>query len=133
MMHRQRGAFNLYAVAILTLLFVAAAMAALISVRSERNLFAQGADRASQLAGEAPAALLRSAKDTLAGDAKMRSCVIKGKKVISNTECVDKNPTSKDIVLRDSRGFEAPKKSVEKPAEASSDPTTDKIIEKQLR
>ena len=73
MLQRQRGAFNLYAVAIFSVLFAAAAMAALFSIRSERNLFAEGAHKAKQMAGEAPAAVLQSANLALApGGGKMR-------------------------------------------------------------
>ena len=134
MLHRQRGAFNLYAVGILSVLFAAAAMAALFSIRSERNLFAEGAGKAIKLAGDAPAAVLEKARLSVATkDSKLRKCIIDGKAVISNVDCRDKNPTSKDIEIRDTRGFEAPKKPVEKPAEATSDPMLEKVIEKQLR
>ena len=134
MLQRQRGAFNLVAVGIFSIIFAVGAMAALFSIRSERNLFAEGADKATQMAGQAPGAVLDSARLALAaGNTKLRRCVIDGKTVISNTDCTDKNPTSKDLKLRDTRGFEAPKKPVEPPGAPSSDPLIDKIIEKQLR
>jgi len=133
MLQRQRGAFNLVAVGILSALFAAAAMAALFSIRAERNLFAEGLDKARQMAGDAPGAVVQSAKLLGASESKMRRCVIDGKKVMSNTECLDNNPTSKDIKLRDSRGFEAPKKPVTPPAEVGSNPSIDKMIEKQLQ
>jgi hypothetical protein len=129
---RQRGAFNLYVVALLSLLLAAGAMAALFSLRSERNLFAEGAAKAGKLVGESPAA--EAARTAVSGNSgQMRSCLIHGKKVISNTDCTDQNKTSKVIQIHDSRGFEAPKKPAEPAAEPTSDKMVDKMIEKQLQ
>lgn len=132
MIDRQRGALNLYWVAGCSALFAGVAMAALFSMRSERNLFAEGWAR---VAGAAPAqAVIESAKGALAGPAPvMRRCVIDGKTVISNTDCVDANPTSKTIRIHDTRGIEAPKQPVAPVAEPTSNPMVDKMIEKQLR
>ena len=131
-LQRQRGAFNLYAVALLSMLLAAAAMAALYSMRSERNLFAEGAAKAGKLVSESPAA--DAARAAVSGDSgQMRTCLVHGKKVISNTDCTDQNKTSKVIQIHDTRGFEAPKKRAEPVAEPTSDKMTDKLIEKQLR
>ena len=131
-LQRQRGAFNLYAVALLSMLLAAAAMAALYSMRSERNLFAEGAAKAGKLVSESPAA--DAARAAVSGDSgQMRTCLVHGKKVISNTDCTDQNKTSKVIQIHDTRGFEAPKQPAEPVAEPTSDKMTDKIIEKQLR
>lgn len=62
----------------------------------------------------------------------MRRCTIKGKTVISNTECPN-NATSKVIEIHDTKGFEAPKVPPKESGMPGSDPTIDKIIEKQLR
>ena len=135
MIERQRGALNLVWVAIASALVAAAAMAALWSMRYERNLFAEGA---SALAGAAPARhALDATRNALAtpdaGNGAMRKCVIGGKTVISNTDCLDSNKTSKTIQIHDTRGFEAPKVPVAQAPGPTSDPAIDKMIEKQLR
>lgn len=127
----QRGALSLVWVAILSAALAAAAMAALWSMRYERNLFAEG------VAAVAKAAPARQAIDAVAGmkdgaGGPMRKCVIDGKTVVSNTECLDSNKTSKTIRIHDTRGFEAPKVPVAPAPNPSSDPAIDKILEKQL-
>lgn len=131
MIERQRGALNLVWVAIFSAALAAAAMAALWSMRYDRNLFAEG------VAAVAKAAPARQAIDAVAGvkaDAggPMRKCVIAGKTVISNTECLDTNKTSKTIRIHDTRGFEAPKVPLAPASIPTSDPAIDKILEKQL-
>lgn len=131
MIERQRGALNLVWVAVFSAALAAAAMAALWSMRYDRNLFAEG------VAAVAKAAPARQAIDAVAGvkgDAggPMRKCVIAGKTVISNTECLDTNKTSKTIRIHDTRGFEAPKVPVAPASSPTSDPAIDKILEKQL-
>jgi hypothetical protein len=139
MIERQRGALNLVWVAVFSALLAAAAMAALWSMRYERNLFAEGV---SAVTGAAPArqaidaargAVAAAGGGDKAGNGALRKCVVKGKTVISNTECLDSNKTSKTIDIHDTRGFEAPKVPVAPAAERTSDPALDKIIEKQLR
>jgi hypothetical protein len=138
MIERQRGTLNLVWVAVFSALAAAAAMAALWSMRSERNLFAEGV---SAVTGAAPArqaldaarGAVSSAAGANGGNGAMRKCVIDGKTVISNTECLDSNKTSKTIRIHDTRGIEAPKVPVAPAAAATSDPAVDKIIEKQLR
>jgi hypothetical protein len=138
MIERQRGALNLAWVAILSALVAAAAMAAIWSMRYERNLFAEGV---SALAGAAPArqamdAARQAVAGTQDGQARagaLRKCVIDGKTVVSNTDCLDSNKTSKTIKISDTRGFEAPKAPVVAASSPTSDPAIDKIIEKQLR
>lgn len=135
MMHRQRGSLNLYWVGIGSVVLAGLAMAALMSMRMERNLFAEGAAKAGKAFSASPAQeVLDSAKQAAAGsDGQMRKCVIDGKTVISNAVCKDSNPTSKEIKIQVTRGVEAPKVPVEPVAERSSDPLLDKIIEKQSR
>jgi hypothetical protein len=123
---RQRGAVKLLVVVIGAVLLAAAAMAALISVRSERNLFAEGAAAVGKAADE-------SVKAAAPSGGPMRKCVINGKTVVSNTDCTDQNKTSKTIELRDSRGFEAPKLPPPPPAPPGSDKIIDKMMEKQLQ
>ncbi len=120
---RQRGALNLVWVAIISAGVAAAAMAALWSMRHDRNLFAEGVDK---LARSAPA-LPKQA------DAPLRKCRIDGKTVVSNTDCKDGNKTSRTIDIVATSGVEAPKVPVTAPLERTSDPALDKIIEKQTR
>jgi hypothetical protein len=138
MLKRQHGVLNLYWVAIASAGLALLAMAALYSMRYERNLFAEGWAKTVQLVGASPAADVADAArkaiagtDPARGDGAMRKCVIAGKTVISNAECAASNATSKVIEIHDTKGFEAPKAP---PAAApAADSTTDKLIEKQLR
>ena len=127
MPNRQRGALNLYVVVIMAVLLAAAAMAALFSMRTERNLFAEGAAMVGKAAGETAKAA------TADSGGAMRKCVINGKTVVSNTDCTDQNKTSKTIQIRDSRGFEAPKLPPPLPPQPGSDKIMDKMMEKQLQ
>lgn len=136
MIDRQRGVLNLYWVAILSALLAALAMAAIYSMRHERNVFAEGW---AQLAGTSGARdALDTARKAVSGNGGdsggiMRKCVIEGKTVISNTECAPGNPTSRVIKIHDTHGFEAPKQAAPAAAPPTSVPEIDKIIEKQLR
>ena len=130
MLHRQRGVLNLYWVAIFSAVFAGLAMAALFSMRYERNLFAEGAAKVVKLFNSSPVAqVVEGAKP----DSGLSKCVINGKTVISNTDCAATNPTSKKMVLHDTRGIEAPKAPPPAEKAPTSDPALDKIIEKQLR
>jgi hypothetical protein len=130
MLHRQQG-LSLVAVAVVSVLLAGLAMVALWSMKHDHNYFADGMKKVSE------AAPIEAAKQAVATVDKpsgpMKKCVIDGVTVISNTDCKDKNPTSKVIKIHDTKGFEAPKVPVAPKAEASADSTTDKIIEKQTR
>lgn len=144
MKHRQRG-LSLIAVALIMAGLAAVAMAGLFSMRYERNLFAEGADKLMKPAGAAlkeagvssavaAAASAVGASSAIAAatgnapGAQLRRCVINGKTVFSDTECNDH--ANKKIVVQETRGIEAPK--VPKPAPADSSPQAmrDKMIEK---
>lgn len=111
MLHRQRGALNLYLVGIGFVVVAGVAMLFLMSARLDRNLFAEGAAKAGKMIESSPAQpTIDAARHAAAGtSAEMRKCVIKGKTVISNTDCGDDNPTSKTIKIQVTRGVEAPK------------------------
>ena len=81
---RQRGAFNLYWVAIASVVFAAVAMAALMSIRSERNLFAEGVDKLGKTVTDSPAgAVIDSARQAARGEqGTLRKCTINGKVVV---------------------------------------------------
>jgi hypothetical protein len=137
-LNQQRGAFNLYAVVILSALLAAAAMAALFSMRSERNLFAEGAAKAGKMAADSSAGgAIEAARSALAAasasSSQMRKCIIDGKMVVSNTDCTDQNKTTKVIKIQDSRGFEAPKKPVKPAAEPTAEKLRDQMIDKQTQ
>jgi hypothetical protein len=124
---RQRGALNLVWVAVFSAALAAAAMAALWSIRYDRNLFAEGVAAPMRQATEVVAAMQYGAGGPL------RKCVIGGKTVVSNADCLDNNKTSKTIRIHDTRGIEAPKVPVAPAPSPTSDPAIDKILEKQLR
>jgi hypothetical protein len=133
MLAHQRGVSLLWA-AILSALLALAAMAALFSMRSDRNLFAEawhklaGADVARQAIDAA-----RDATGAAPAQATLRKCLVDGKTVISNVDCKVDNKTSKIIDIHDSHGFGpvAPPPAAEK-NEPTSNPAVDKMIEKQL-
>jgi hypothetical protein len=131
---RQRGALNLYWVAIFSAAVAAVAMVALMSMRGERNLFAEGADKAkASFAGSEARKALQSATDGATGtDKRMKKCIIGGKTVISNTDCPAENKTTKVIVIPEGNIADAVKAPVEPAQKATSNPSIDKIIEKQL-
>jgi hypothetical protein len=134
-LHRQRGELKLVPVVIGAMVLAAVAMTALISIRSERNLFAEGAAKARKAVTDSPAgAMVDAAKSgASSGSGQMRKCIINGKTVVSNTDCTDENKTSKTIKIQDNRGFEAPKKPPPPPPEAGTDKMLDKMMEKQLQ
>jgi hypothetical protein len=143
----QRG-LSMFWVATGSAVLALAAMAALFSMRYERNLFAEGLGKISASAIASPVGKAAdAAKNAVKGDAKasasasggeLRRCVIDGKTVISNVDCSDKNPTSKKIIIRDTKGFDSGKKTepaASAPAASAptSQPAVDKLIEKQLQ
>ncbi len=135
---RQRGAYHLGVVALIAVLVAGAAMAALFSLRYERNLFAEGMAKLSGAVSASPASqLVDGARARVAGaqpgDGALRKCLIDGKAVVSNTDCKADNQTSKVIKIVDTQGVQAPKQPVLEAVEARSDPALDKIIEKQMR
>jgi hypothetical protein len=138
MHQRQHGTLNLYWLAIFSAVFAAAAMAALFSMRYERNLFAEGW---AKVVGAAQTPALETARQAVSGAVGapqppsnvLRKCIIDGKKVISNVDCLPENKTSQVIEIHDTKGFEAPKVPVRAEPEPSSDPMIDKAIEKQMR
>jgi hypothetical protein len=133
LLQRQRGELKLVPVLIGAMVLAAVAMTALISIRSERNLFAEGAAKARKAVTDSPAGAMVDAAKSGSGSGQMRKCVINGKTVVSNTDCTDENKTSKAIKIQDNRGFEAPKKPPPPPPEAGTDKMLDKMMEKQLQ
>ncbi|WP_374583848.1 DUF4124 domain-containing protein [Pseudoduganella sp.] len=120
-MKRQKG-ISLIAVAVIMGLLGAAAAFALISMRNERNLFAEGLDKAKAKAVEVAAPVAPA-------PAPLRKCVINGKTVVSNTECAEQGQV---IKIHDTRGIEAPK-APPKPQPETPQGATDRAIEQVTR
>ena len=129
---RQRGELNLLWVAVFSGVLALAAITALMSMRNEKNYFAEALGK---LTGKAPDAVKEMAGTAVAEPkaGTLRKCVIDGKTVYSDTECSDKNPTSKAVVVQKTSGIESPKVPVSASASATSDPVLDKAIEKQMK
>lgn len=132
--HRQKG-LSLLACAILSMLLGFAAMAALFSMRYDRNLFAEamaGFVRKTDL----PATVAEAKKkiaDTTSASGPLRKCVVKGAVTYSNVECPEKGGAGTVIQVSDSRGFEAPKVPVVEVKEAAPMTAQEKMIEKATR
>ena len=132
-MNRYQRGMSLVAVGVFAVVFSLCAMAALFSWRYERNVFAEAwAKVAGGPAATAVADRAREAVGATPPTTAMRRCQVNGKTVISNTECSDKNPSTKDIAIHDTKGFEAPRVPAKPEQAPTSNPAVDKMIEKQL-
>lgn len=134
MLQRQRG-ISLILVAVLMAGLAALAMAALFSMRYERNLFAEGLVK---LTGKSPAAQAVPGAAVVAAPVaapgnQLRRCVINGKTVFSDTECSERNATTQNIVVHETKGIEAPKAPKPDPADAAPQDLRAKMIEKASR
>lgn len=138
MLQRQRG-ISLILVALLMAGLAALAMAALFSWRYERNLFAEGLAR---LSGQHPAAV--PVANAATGSATvpappsapgnpLRRCIIDGKTVFSDTECSSANATTKNVVVHEIKGIDAPRAPKPEPADAAAHDIRAKMIEKATR
>ncbi len=125
-MKKYQTGISLVAVAVIMGVLGAVAVFALISMRQDRNLFAEGLNKVGAKAAEVAAPAVATVTPP---PAPMRKCVINGKTVISNTECGDKG---KVIEIHDSRGIEAPKEPP-KPAPEAMPNATDRAIERATR
>ncbi|CAN7565268.1 DUF4124 domain-containing protein [Pseudoduganella sp. LjRoot289] len=126
---------SLILVAVLMAGVAALAMAALFSMRYERNLFAEGINK---LTGKSPPAAMPSASalpvlPAAAPGNQLRRCIINGKTVFSDTECGDRNATTKNVVVHETKGIEAPKAPKPDPADAAPQDLRAKMIEKATR
>lgn len=131
--HAQRGAISLTWVAIGSVVIGGAVALALISMRNERNLFAEIWAKASGKVTASPVAEVVQGARPAPAEGPLRKCQIDGKTVYSNTECTASNPSSKDIAVHRTAGIEAPKAPPVSSASATSDPALDKAIEKQFK
>jgi hypothetical protein len=134
MLQRQAG-LSLITVAVLMAGLAALAMAALFSMRYERNVFAEGWNKVSGKAKGAtaslPAVLAPAATPAATATASgLRQCTIHGKTVISNTECQEQG---KLIDIHDSRGIEPPKAPPPPKDEAAAPTAQERQIDKATR
>lgn len=103
----QRGAVSLLWAAVFVGGVALMAMIALMSARHERNYFA---DMWQYLFTGAGQKLQQAAQSSVApGSTSVRKCIVAGKVVYSNIECDKSNPSSQEVVLQETKGFEAPK------------------------
>ncbi|MTW10316.1 DUF4124 domain-containing protein [Pseudoduganella eburnea] len=124
-MKKYQSGISLIAVAVVMGVLGAAAAFALISMRHERNLFAEGLEKV----GAKAAAVAAPVVSQVAPPAPMRKCVIHGKTVISNAECGDQG---KVIEIHDTKGFEAPK-APPKPAPETQPTASERAIQQATR
>lgn len=129
MLDRQRG-ISLILVAVLMAGVAALAMAAIFSMRYERNLFAEGVAR---LTGKAPASAAGAAAVAPTPGNQLRRCVINGKTVFSDTECSGANATTKNVIVHETKGVEAPKAPKPDPAASAPQDLRAKMIENATR
>ena len=116
-MKRQSG-LSLVAVAVIMAILAGVVMFGMMSMRQEKNLFAEGMDKVGAKAAAA-------VQPVAAPSAPLRKCVINGKTVISNTDCRD---TGKVIEVHETRGIESPK--APKPAPQPEQGVRDKMVER---
>ncbi|MES2075038.1 MAG: DUF4124 domain-containing protein [Pseudomonadota bacterium] len=128
-MERQRG-IGLIQVAIVMAALAAVAMAALMSMRQERNLFA---DALARLRGQTVEHQQQQQQRAPAPAGVLRKCLIDGKTVLSDVECTAANPSSRVVKPLDTRGIEPPRQPKAEPAEAGPPSMQDKMIEKATR
>lgn len=125
----QRGAVSLLWSAVVVGVVSLAAMVALMSARHERNYFADAWKHATSSAGQKFQQVAESPLSP--GSAGVRKCMIAGRVIYSNVECDKTNPTSQDVALQETKGFEAPKP-LPTPAAQPLAPLQDKAIERAL-
>jgi hypothetical protein len=127
-MKRRQNGISLVAVALIMAGLAAVVMAALFSMKQERNLFAEGADKLLKKSGGA--VLQQGVQAVQPAANALRRCVIDGKTVFSDTECAAGNPTTKTVTVHETRGIEAPKVPAPEPAASSPEALRAKMIDK---
>lgn len=133
MLGRQRG-ISLIVVALLMAGVAALAMAAIFSMRYERNLFAEGLARLTgkPAQGQGGAVQAAAAPPAAPGN-QLRRCVVNGKTVFSDTECSPANATTHNVIVHETKGVEAPKAPKPDPAGAAPQDLRAKMIENATR
>ncbi|HYD95620.1 MAG TPA: DUF4124 domain-containing protein [Noviherbaspirillum sp.] len=138
-MHKryQKG-LSLLWTAVIVGIVTLAAMVGLMSARYERNYFAEGWKK---LAGGDAGKAVQQVQQGVGGavipaaaqaGADVRKCMVDGKVVYSNVECGKGNPTSQQVKIHDTRGFEAPKVPAAPVPEEGAPTMRDKAIDKAV-
>ncbi|MGZ3184918.1 MAG: DUF4124 domain-containing protein [Telluria sp.] len=129
-MRKQRG-ISLVMVAVVCAGLALAAMVAMMSMRHEKNYFAEGLDKAAKAVSSSPAGAVLPVAEP-AGDRVLKKCVINGQTVISNTDCKADNKTTRVLANNDTKGVVSPPKPAASApsAAAQGDPALDKAIDK---
>lgn len=108
----QRGELSLFWAAVFVGVVTLGAVAALFSMRYERNFFGEAWQRVMhsdagknlQQTGQMAQNALKS--ETAAASSAIHKCMIDGKVTYSNVECDAQNPTSRKVELHDTQGAE---------------------------
>lgn len=130
----QRGALSLLWCAILVGAVAAIGMAALMSMRHERNLFHDGwTNLMVSPVIKSVKTLDRDVRSGAPAGKEIRRCTVDGKVLYSNIHCGPDRSASRDVVLHDSRGIEPPKPVPATAADEAPPSTQDRIMERTLQ
>lgn len=132
-MKYQRGELSLFWSAVFIGVTTLAAVAVLLSMRYERNLFGEAWQRIKK--GDAARSLQARVPDQMSasGATTIRKCLVGGKVMYSNVECQSADPGSSRVELRDTRGVEPPiTPAASAPAEAPA-ALRDKMVEQAMQ
>ena len=131
-LHDQRGELSLMWCAVGTAIITLAALAALYSMRYERNVFVEIWSHVQQ---SAPAKTLQNVSVAAQPEAAaIQKCVVNGKVVYSNSDCGVKATKIEKVDVQYTAGIEAPKlPSPPKETDTPKPNMTDKMIERATR
>ncbi|HEV2611549.1 MAG TPA: hypothetical protein VGU61_14870 [Noviherbaspirillum sp.] len=130
----QRGALSLLWCAILAGAVAAIGMAALMSMRHERNLFQDGwANLMASAVVKSVKTLDQDVRSGTPAGKEIRRCTVDGKVMYSNIDCGPDRPASRDVVLHDSRGIEPPKPAPATAPDEAPPSMQDRMMEKALQ
>lgn len=119
---RQQGALSLFWCAVLVSILSLGAMLGLLSMRYDRNLFADSWKKlAATAVKQAPAVSVMPTSEAI------HKCIVNGSATYSNVECKE---SGRKIEIAETRGFEAPKPPTPMLEPAAGPTVHDKIIEK---
>lgn len=123
---RRQSGISLIKVAVVMACLAAGAMVAMMSMRHEKNYFAEGLEKGKAAATAAvPVPEVAAPKS-----APLRKCVLNGKTVVSNVDCGE---SGNQIDIHVSRGIEPPKVPDKHPSEDAAATMREKMIEKAAR
>lgn len=133
---KQKGELSLLWTAVVVGVLALVAMVGLMSMRYERNYFAEAWKRLtkSDMGQVIQQTQQRAERATKPESAAIRKCIVDGKVVYSDVECDNSNPTSQKVKLHDTSGIEAPKVPPTPAPEGEGKPDMrEKMIEKAVQ